>query len=80
MGRMSIPETLRQKLGNQASKELVELLNDTMKDAKEDVIQTSADRFEKRLSEIKADIIKWMFVFWVSQIATITGVIAFIQK
>ncbi|HBK69364.1 MAG TPA: hypothetical protein DDZ91_12035 [Firmicutes bacterium] len=75
-----LPENLRQKLGEQASKEFVDLLNSTIKDAKGNILETAADRFEKRLSDIKADIIKWMFVFWVSQIAVITGVISYMQK
>lgn len=74
-----LPENLRQKLGDQASKEFVDLLNSTIKDAKSNILETSADRFEKRLSDIKADIIKWMFVFWVSQIAVITGILAYMK-
>jgi hypothetical protein len=74
-----LPENLRQRLGEQASKEFVDLLNSTIKDAKSNILETSANRFEKRLSDIKADIIKWMFVFWVSQIAVITGILAYMK-
>ena len=89
MNNMSIvllPEGLRLKLGEQAAKELVELVNISNESLKNSILETASDRFERRLSEfkgevkaeisqVKADIIKWMFVFWIGQIAVITGVV-----
>ena len=88
-----MPENLRKVLGDEASKELIDLVATTRKSAKDNILETAADRFEKRLaefkgevrgeisevkaqvSEVKADLIKWMFVFWIGQIAVITGII-----
>lgn len=88
-----MPENLRQVLGDEASKELIDLVATTTRSTKENILETAADRFEKRLaefkgdvrgdisevkaqvSEVKADLIKWMFVFWIGQIAVITGII-----
>ena len=44
--------------------------------------------FEKRIAQLdskientKADIIKWMFIFWIGQVGTITAIIfAFFKK
>jgi hypothetical protein len=36
---------------------------------------------EAKISEAKADLIKWMFIFWVGQIAVILGILfAFFKK
>jgi|BioPla2DNA2_1021312.scaffolds.fasta_scaffold16174_4 hypothetical protein len=50
---------------------------------KESTLNTASERFEKRLAEIKVDIsnaktemIKWMFIFWIGQIAVLFGIIA----
>lgn len=89
MSSMSIvllPEGLRLKLGDQAAKELVELVNTTNESVKNSTLETASDRFERRLSEfkgevkaeissVKADIIKWMFVFWIGQIAVISSIV-----
>ena len=93
-----MPENLRKVLGDEASKELIDLVTTANKSVKESVLETAADRFEKRLaefmgdvkgeisevraqvSEVKADLIKWMFVFWIGQVAVITGIIIAIIK
>lgn len=83
-----MPEALRSILGEQAAKEFVDLFNNTNNSAKESTLETASDRFERRLSEFKgevkteistarADMIKWMFIFWVSQIAIIITLIKF---
>ena len=93
-----VPENLRKVLGDEASKELIDLMGTTNKSVKESVLETAADRFEKRLaefmgdvkgeisevraqvSEVKADLIKWMFIFWIGQVAVIIGIITVMIK
>ncbi|MEW5946238.1 MAG: hypothetical protein AB1742_08575 [bacterium] len=44
-------------------------------------LEVIEEKFERRLSETKADLIKWMFIFWVGQIGVITGLLfAFFGK
>lgn len=74
-----LPEVLRQKLGDQGAKELVDLINNATAGTKQDVMETSVDKFERRLSETKADIIKWMFVFWLGQIGVVAGLLAYFR-
>ena len=81
MSVILMPENLRMKLGERAAKEFfVELLNDTTKNAKADVSETVIDRFEHCLGKVKAELIKWMFVFWIGQIAVIICLMTYIKK
>ena len=71
MAVIAIPRPLREKLGDDGSVE---------------------ERFERRLAEeigkvcheiaeSKADLIRWMFIFWVGQIGVITGILfAFFKR
>ncbi|MFP4562651.1 MAG: LA_3696 family protein [Spirochaetia bacterium] len=46
-----MPKSLRDKLGDEASEDLVKVLNEQGKETAESVIETAALRFEKKLSE-----------------------------
>lgn len=46
---ITIPKPLREKLGDEASDSLVELLNKVYQTTKENIIELSADKFEKKL-------------------------------
>ena len=82
-----IPEVLRQKLGDDGARELAALINQAAKRLRENIGETASERLERRLAEtkgdlekhianVKADLTKWMFVFWVGQIAVITGLLS----
>jgi hypothetical protein len=44
-------------------------------------ITTVEERFERRLATVEANIIKWMFIFWVGQVGVITGILfAFFRR
>lgn len=72
------PKSLQQVLGEEASEDLAELLNSSQIEMAASVLETADTKFEKRLveetsklrqdlSKLKADIIKWMFIFWIGQ-------------
>jgi hypothetical protein len=62
------------------------MLNLTLMEWKKDVLESAADRFERRLTEesgtlrvdmarMETRLIRWMFVFWLGQLGvTLTGV------
>ena len=90
MGIISIPKALREKLGDDGSEALVEVLNKQGEENKQSVIDIAEQRFEAKLTKetsllreemvrsdesIRADIIKWMFIFWVGQIGVILGML-----
>ena len=41
---------------------------------KEDLAKVEG-RLETKIAETKADIIKWMFIFWIGQIAVTAGIL-----
>ena len=77
---------LHEKLGDEGADALVAVINEAAKGQREDTIAFMEERFERRLAEeiskvrqeiaeAKADLIRWMFVFWVGQIGVITGIL-----
>ena len=112
MGIVLMPENLRLKLGEEAARELIDLINNSIKDAKSDaaktageivekqtiesknsleklIIQTKVD-LEKQIIEAKADIqtrvaesgtrlLKWLFVFWVTQFIGMIGIVKMLK-
>jgi hypothetical protein len=44
---------------------------------KKDVFMTKDDKVEliSRIESTRADVIKWMFIFWVGQLAAVTGIL-----
>ncbi|MBC7104386.1 MAG: hypothetical protein H5T97_00425 [Firmicutes bacterium] len=72
-----IPETLRTKLGEDGARELANLINQATRGAKEGTVELMVEKFERRLAEAKTELVRWMFVFWVGQIAVMIGLLSF---
>ena len=69
---------LRTKIGEKEAKTLVEFVEsnvDQKFDDKKDIIATKSD-----LQAIKAEMIKWMFIFWVGQISVNIALIILFLK
>ncbi len=52
-------------------------------DSKADIIATKEDlaKLEIKIAEAKGDMIKWMFIFWIGQIAATFGfILLFLKK
>jgi hypothetical protein len=88
MAVITVPKILTERLTEQGAKALVDIINQSQLDAKNHVLEIVEGRFEKRLSEemgklraefhelagsLRADIIRWMFIFWIGQAATTIG-------
>lgn len=69
-----VPKSLREKLGDDGSEALVELLN-AAHSLQKSALDVVSERFERRLAEevaklrqeladLRASLLKWMFVFW----------------
>lgn len=66
---------LKGKLGENEAKALTEYVESKVErtfDKKKDVLATKED-----LANVKSDIIKWMFIFWIGQIAVTLGIVYF---
>ena len=87
---VTVGKALQEKLGDEATEEFVQLLNQALSDQKQEIIEFVAERFERRLSEeiaslraemhelvstTKAEMVKWLFIFWVGQVVTIVGIL-----
>lgn len=122
---ITIPKALRDRLGDEGSDALVDLMNAVIDQTRTDTWALIGERFERRLTEefskvnerftsleqtferrlaeeiakvheritqetaklrqeiaeLKADLIRWMFIFWAGQLVAILGILlAFFRK
>jgi bifunctional DNA-binding transcriptional regulator/antitoxin component of YhaV-PrlF toxin-antitoxin module len=119
MSIITIPKPLREKLGDDGTEGLIDVLNQQEENTTNSVTETAADRFERRLTEessrldnriteavsglrveifntekrldnriteevaglrveinkSKSDTIKWMFIFYIGQVAALGGLL-----
>lgn len=66
---------LKGKIGENEAKALTEYVESKVErtfDKEKDVLAT-----KEYLANVKSDIIKWMFIFWIGQIAVTLGIVYF---
>jgi hypothetical protein len=102
MAPSRVPAALLERLGNDATFGLMELLDNERDDGRERVLSEAADRFERRLTQevgavrvelaqslagvrqeiaaSRVEFLRWSFVFWIGQVATIGGMLAFLLR
>ena len=68
-------EMLKAKIGKEEAEAFVELLEKKVDRKFEEAKLTLATKED--LANTKADIIKWMFIFWMGQVAVIAGLLAY---
>ena len=71
---------LSEKLGSDTAEAMFKYIDNRTERSVEATIKTLAAKDDianvrKEINEAKADTIKWMFIFWIGQIAAILGVI-----
>jgi hypothetical protein len=89
MGTVRVPTSLHNRLGHDATNELVELVETAHDDWRDDVMIAVGDRFERRMAEVMSDfrvviakelhdsrveILKWSFIFWLGQMTALVGI------
>ena len=90
-----IPRQLAERLGSDGTQGLVTLLESTRTEWSDEVLTAAADRFERRLgtemsalrlemsrdlSALRVELLKWSFLFWVGQVATMAGLLALMLR
>lgn len=86
MAILFVEKPLRDKLGDEAVDSLIRLINNAQAEQKNGIGEFVEEKFERRLSseiskvnqnitESKAGMIKWMFLFWIGQVAVILGIL-----
>lgn len=84
-----VSPALAMRLGPEGTRELNELLGAEQQTWSERVLTIATERFERRLVEEVAklrvelardrfEVVKWMFLFWLGQIAAMTAIVNFL--
>lgn len=73
-------EALKEKLGAKEAKSLVEYVETRIEkklEEKKDVLATKQDiaNLEVKIEAVKSEIIKWMFLFWIGQLASLIAIL-----
>ena len=72
-------EMLKAKIGQAEAETFVEIL-ETKVDRKFEEVKTTLstkDELRAEIANAKAELIKWMFIFWMGQVAVIAGLLAY---
>jgi len=77
-----VPAPLRERLGDAGSDGLVMMFAEANRiamehlDRKIDEVEARFDqRLNQRIADLKFDLLKWNFLFWVTQLAAIVGIL-----
>lgn len=82
-------QILREKVGDEQAKALTEYVETKIEkqfELKKDILATKQDIIELRselrieMANHKAEIIKWMFIFWIGQLAAMIAIAEFLIK
>jgi hypothetical protein len=94
MQRLRVVPALRQRLGDDGSEALTDMVFTATQDWRDDVLTTVENRFENRLtkeistlrvevtqelSAMRVEILRWSFVFWLSQVGVMAGLLAYFK-
>jgi hypothetical protein len=89
---VSVSEALRERLGVKAAHDLEEFGENLSSHWSESVLQTASERFDNRLtlemgalrlemqkgfSDLRVEVLRWSFLFWIGQVAAVAGLLAF---
>ena len=95
MRTTSVPAALRERLGQDATIGLLELVDSEHAAWSERMLSISVERFERRLAEElgslrvslvreihegRVETLKWAFIFWAGQLAAFAGLLAFMLR
>jgi hypothetical protein len=90
-----VSSALRQRLGEEATNDLLGLVESGNSEREERVLSIAVERFERRLAEELADLrialvreihetrsetIKWAFLFWVTQASAFGGLLLLVYR
>ena len=82
MAIITFPKILNDRLTDEGARALADILDKVENSSQKTTLEIAEERFEKRLAqvetkiaEVKSDLIKWMFLFWVGQIGSMTAIL-----
>jgi hypothetical protein len=80
---LQVPAPLRDKLGDSASEGLVMMFADAHKLAAESFerrLELETAKFHLAIANLRFDVLKWLFLFWVSQLAASVSILIALLK
>jgi hypothetical protein len=81
VSEIKLYELLKSRLGEQEAEAFVDILEKKVENKFSDEKNTIVGEIDARISASKADMIKWMFIFWIGQIAATFGfILLFLKK
>ncbi|MFA4980371.1 MAG: hypothetical protein WC589_22875 [Sphingobacterium sp.] len=80
VAEIELYEILKSKIGEKEAKTLVEYIEakvDKKFDEKKDILATKEDIniLKVEIEKTRSDIIKWMFLFWIGQLASLIAIL-----
>ena len=86
-----VPPGLAMRLGQDGARELMDVLGAEQRTWSEQVLTVVTERFERRLIDETAklrvelardrfEVVKWMFLFWLGQIAAMSAIMSFMLR
>ena len=94
MQRLRVVPALRQRLGDDGTEALTEMVFTAAQDWRDDVLTNLEGRFERRLSQeisalrvevtkelaaMRVESLRWSFVFWISQLGAMAGMLSYFR-
>ena len=85
MSDIQLFQILKQRIGETEAEALVSFVDGKIKDNNDvnlNILATKDDisKLEVKIVEAKSEIIKWMFIFWIGQVAVTVGLIMIYLK
>ena len=87
METLLVPAAAREKLGNAGSDGLVMMFADAHRVAVESFERRLNEEISKfrlemveRMADLKFEILKWNFLFWIGQLAAMTGILSLMLR
>ncbi|MBU1181340.1 MAG: DUF1640 domain-containing protein [Proteobacteria bacterium] len=80
VAEIELYEILKSKVGEKEAKTLVEYIEAKVEkkfEDKKDILATKQDiaNLEIKIEKTRSDIIKWMFLFWIGQLASLIAIL-----
>ena len=84
ISEITLYDLLKTKIGEEQAKAVVQYVEAKVErefEQKKDVLATKEDihTLELKIENTRSDIIKWMFIFWVSQFASMIALLKFLK-
>ena len=80
---LKIYEILKQKLDEEPAKAITEVIETSFEEYKKEQKEflVTREEFKETIANLRADLIRWMFIFWVGQVGVIVGILlAFFKR